>query len=88
MMTAGAVRPIQISNSQYAVIASASEAIHLAAKEEWIASSQVLLAMTPTHTLAFLRHDVPEFCEILTLLQNRGRRECRALVAPAASHAK
>jgi hypothetical protein len=32
------------------VIASASEAIHGAAKQVWIASSQVLLAMTTVRT--------------------------------------
>jgi hypothetical protein len=41
------------ATSLYAVIASASEAIHRAtAKKEWIASSLPLLAMTQIQTLA------------------------------------
>ena len=39
------------------------------------------------HTSAFSRHDVPEVCMNSSPLDNRGRRECRALNAPAASHA-
>jgi hypothetical protein len=46
----------QISNSQ-SVIASASEAIHKATgKQEWIASSLALLAMTPRYTSAISPH--------------------------------
>jgi len=52
-----------------AVIASASEAIHGAtSKEEWIASSLTLLAMTlrdARHTFAFPRRISPGSCQIL-----------------------
>jgi hypothetical protein len=34
---------------------------------------------------AFPRQDLPEFCDSITLRKVRGRRECRALDAPAAS---
>jgi hypothetical protein len=40
------------------------------------------------HSFAISPHDPREFCQNLPLSENRGRRECRALNAPAASHAK
>src|SRR5471030_1211743 len=64
--------------------------------EEWIASSQALpcanasrlsQAMTLRQKLAFPRREAPEVCMNSSPHQNRGRRECRALDAPAASHA-
>jgi hypothetical protein len=63
------------------VIASASEAI----KKSWIASSLALLAMTQSYILAasnarVIANDVPP--------KIRGRRECRAPVAPVALRAK
>ena len=42
------------------VIASASEAIHSRAKEEWIASSLTLLAMTLKYDFALSPRDAPE----------------------------
>ena len=44
------------------------------------------LAMTTKHTSAFLRRDTPGVC--LNVSPNRGRGECRAPNAPAASCAK
>jgi hypothetical protein len=40
-----------------------------------------------SHASAFPRHDVSGFCKIICPSQNRGRRESRALVAPAALRA-
>ena len=40
--------------------------------------------MTSKYDSAFPRRDAPEFCKTMSL-ENRGRRECRALDAPAAS---
>src|SRR5712671_2141925 len=37
---------------------------------------------------AFPRREAPEFCKNQPPQENRGRRECRASNAPAASHAK
>jgi len=37
---------------------------------------------------AISRRDEPEFCKFVGLSENRGRRECRALDAPAVSRAK
>jgi len=42
------------------------------------------LAMTSGHRLAFPRRDTPELCRNRSP-ENRGRRECRAPAAPAAS---
>jgi hypothetical protein len=67
------------------IIASASEAIHRATKKEWIAS--LALAMTALHTSAFSRRLVrPSRAAVIR--PERGRRECRAPNAPAASRAK
>ena len=41
-----------------------------------------------THTSAFSPRDALEFANDEAHLKFRGRRECRALDAPAASHAK
>ena len=58
------------------------------AKKEWIASSQVLLAMTLIDKTPRSRGvDSPEVCLNFPLSDIRGRRECRALDAPAASRA-
>jgi len=45
------------------VIASASEAIHWATGEKWIASSQVLLAMTSEYSFAISPRISREVCE-------------------------
>jgi hypothetical protein len=62
------------------------------AKEEWIASSLSLLAMTlpqfPKQDSAISRRDASEFLQRPSALNIRGRRECRAHDAPAASRAK
>jgi hypothetical protein len=55
-------------------------------KEEWIASSLSLLAMTARCSSAISRHQAPELCKNLS--PRRGRGECRVPVAPAASCAK
>jgi hypothetical protein len=69
------------------VIASVSEAIHRAATEGWIASSLSLLAMT---WIQF--RDLAAQCVRGLLSTSRplikGRRECRALDAPAARRAE
>jgi hypothetical protein len=39
------------------------------------------------HGTAFSRHELPELCIIRVPLENRGRRECRMLDAPAALRA-
>jgi hypothetical protein len=73
------------------------EAIHLTAEAAWIASSQVLLAMTrwiliqfskSKYAFAISRHDLPELCCNDLSLQKRGRRESRVRAAPAVSCAK
>jgi len=53
---------VQFSNNPKIVIASPSEAIHRTAEEEWIASSQVLLAMTRRNS-AFSPRIAPEVCQ-------------------------
>ena len=63
------------------VIASASEAI----QKGWIASSLALLAMTRGNNPA--KPTLPSYCKQRPL-EIRGRRECRALGAPAALRAK
>ena len=65
------------------MIASASEAIHIAAKKEWIASSRSLLAMTLTR-FRLLAARCARGLHLVSL-ENRGRRECRVLDAPVAS---
>src|SRR5258708_16207937 len=67
-----------------------AEAIQLWRREtaSWIASSQVLLAMTTGNSFAFPRRDAPEVCVILHPLESRGRRESRVRAAPAVSRAK
>ena len=52
-------------------------------KEEWIASSLSLLAMTARCSSAISRHEAPELCKNLS--PPRGRGECRVPVAPAAA---
>jgi hypothetical protein len=47
-----------------------------------------LLVMTTKHTSAFPRGDAPGACMNFRPMKNRGRREYRALDAPAASRAK
>jgi hypothetical protein len=62
-----------------------SEAIHGAANavsEEWIASSQGLLAMTTRHTFAASPNAFFASYSFISRPPNRGRRECRALDAP------
>jgi hypothetical protein len=54
-------------------------------KQEWIASSLELLAMTSTCESAISRRDSPEVCQQFPPSENRGRRECRAPDAPAAA---
>jgi hypothetical protein len=59
------------------------------AKKEWIASSQLLLAMTLIgQKSAFSRRDSPEVCREVSRLEIRGRRECRMRAAPAVPCAK
>jgi hypothetical protein len=41
-----------------------------------------------SHSFAIPRRDAPEFCSSHSPRKIRGRRECRALDAPAASRAK
>jgi hypothetical protein len=50
--------------------------------ESWIASSQVLLAMTTRCESAISRPDMPEVCWKFPCPPIRGRRECRAPDAP------
>ncbi|MEH2567109.1 hypothetical protein V1289_006736 [Bradyrhizobium sp. AZCC 2289] len=81
------------------VIASASEAIHRAAKQVWIASSLSLLAMTlmefpdsnfkqlPTRLRVLAARRARSFARTLSL-EKRGSRECRVRAAPAVSRAK
>jgi hypothetical protein len=75
-----------------AVIASEAKQsiLQLGETKEWIASSQVLLAMTDGETgvrdpAARLR---PDCARNSSPLDNRGRRESRVPSAPAASRAK
>jgi hypothetical protein len=60
MMTDG-----NVAHSYKAVIASDSEAIQEPQGKSWIASSQVLLAMTAKHIAAFSRRVAPEFCKFV-----------------------
>src|SRR4029078_10577532 len=62
------------------------EAIHISTrgKVDCFAS----LAMTWMHESTFPRHDLPEVCNRVVPLSNRGRGESRAPTAPAASFAK
>src|SRR6266436_10074761 len=81
------------------VIASASEAIHRATKQVWIASSLSLLAMTlmefpdsnfkqlPTRLRVLAARRARSFARTLSL-EKRGSRECRVRAAPAVSCAK
>src|ERR1700760_4115319 len=39
------------------------------------------------HAFSFPRHDLPELLHLVSLQKVRGRRECRALIAPAALRA-
>ena len=55
-------------------------------KKEWIASSQVRLAMTWRDGCAIPRREAPGLC--MNLPPHRGRGECRAPAAPAAPCAK
>jgi hypothetical protein len=71
--------------------ASASEAIQKVKKEIWIASSQVLLAMTATKVTTTSRSRGamrPEFCIRCPFSKQRGRREDRVRAAPAVSCAR
>ena len=63
--------PFQFQASRF-VIASASEAIHRAAKKVWIASSLSLLA-DDRHAFAFPRRDAPELCEFTPPCKKRAR---------------
>ena len=49
--------------------------------------SRLKAGTTWKHELAFPRHDVPEACMIVSLSENRGRREDRVRAAPAVSRA-
>ena len=86
----------QISNSQ-TVIASVSEAIHKATRVDCFRLRSLsfdgrvvasLLAMTSRYANAFSRRDASELCRNHSPREFRGRRECRAHDAPAASRAK
>jgi len=82
---AGTTDEDSIFKQPYTVIASASEAIHgaaNAASEEWIASSQELLAMTVRHSFAISPHAFARGILLFPPSPNRGRRECRAADAP------
>src|SRR6202043_2053320 len=61
------------------------EAIHAKPKKEWIASTQVLLAMTENIASRSRRMFCARFGLIVRPSEKRGRRECRVPNAPAAS---
>src|SRR5260221_5835988 len=67
------------------VIASASEAIHIAAKKEWNASFASAPRNDVRQASAISRREAPELKQELCPSDNRGHRECRAPVAPATS---
>ena len=63
------------------------EAIHGSAKQVWIASSLALLAMTSRYASAISPRVFARVMPEASLPRIRGRRECRALAAPAISYA-
>jgi len=82
---------IRISNSQDTLSRHCEEHLRrsnpasIRLRQRWIAS--LTLAMTLRQKCAFSRRVAPEVCMNSSPLNNRGRRECRARDAPAASHA-
>jgi hypothetical protein len=86
--TVANVFPIPFSNSSEIVIASEAKQSIVTRKNR---RSGLLRRFAPRndgkHTSAFPRRDAPEFCVKQPPYKNRGRGECRAPNAPAASRA-